>query len=413
MGVRVCERKDKRGWWMMVNYKGKRMKKCFGRNKKLAQDCASKLSARLKWAEVNGEPVVLSQPDQTMPTVKVYLEDWMNIYVKVHCKPSTYRSYKRAVDSRLVPTFGDRPLHLLKRDDVKRLIAKLSAAGKSKGTIKNCLVPLKAAYNVAIEDGLVTLNPASRLGRLLKGQGDSRQHIKPLTRKEVITLLAKAESQHSVLHPVLLCAVRAGLRMGELIGLQWGDVDFHGGFIEVRRAVVLGQETTPKSHKIRRVDMSPQLQETLERLKEVRELESMAQGKNLELLVFLSPEGNRWDDRNLRRSWYRCLDRTGIRQVRFHDLRHTYVSLMIEQGAHPKYIQEQVGHSSIQVTMDTYGHLFPSQSRGWVAKLDDEGKEGKSAPQAHPEEVATEQPSDKPLENLVAVPRIERGTRGL
>jgi len=154
--------------------------------------------------------------------VKTYLEDWLNVYAKAHCKPSTYRSYKRAVESHLIPTFGNRPLHLLKREDVKRLIAKLSEAGKAKGTIKNCLVPLKAVYNVAIEDGLVTFNPASRLRRLLKGLGDSRQHIKPLSRKEVVTLLSKAESHIPALYPVLLCAVRAGLRMGELIGLQWG-----------------------------------------------------------------------------------------------------------------------------------------------------------------------------------------------
>jgi integrase len=201
--------------------------------------------------------------------------------------------------------------------------------------------------------------------------------------------------------------------MGELIGLQWGDVDFHGDFIEVRRAVVLGQETTTKSHKIRRVEMSPQLQAVLKRLKEIRELESMAQGENLEPWVFLSPGGKLWDERNLRRGWYRCLEKAEIRKVRFHDLRHSYVSLLIEQGAHPKYIQEQVGHSGIQVTMDTYGHLFPSQSRGWVEKLDDEGQEAKYAPHPHSVESGNEQPSDKPLENMVAVPRIERGTRGL
>ena len=79
--------------------------------------------------------------------------------------------------------------------------------------------------------------------------------------------------------------------MGELIGLQWGDVDFHGGFVEVRRAVVMGQETTTKSHKIRRVEMSPQLQTVLKRIKEVRALESMAHGKNMEPWVFLSPKG--------------------------------------------------------------------------------------------------------------------------
>ena len=158
--------------------------------------------------------------------------------------------------------------------------------------------------------------------------------------------------------------------MGELIGLQWGDIDFHGGFIEVRRAVVMGRETTTKSHKIRRVDMSRQLMEELKRRKEIRQLEAM-NGKELLPWVFLSPGGVRLDERNLRRAWYRCLEQGGIRTVRFHDLRHTFVSLLIQKGAHPKYIQEQAGHSSIQVIMDTYGHLFPNPNREWVNKLDE------------------------------------------
>ena len=306
-----------------------------------------------------------------MPMVKAYLEDWLETYAKGNCKPSTYQGYKRAVDKHLVPAFGATPLHFLKREDVKRLIARLSKDGSSKGTIKNCLVPLKAAYNVAIEDGLVTFNPASRLGRLLKAPGDKRQHIQPLTSEEVTLLLKHAKGKYPALYPMLLCAVRTGLRLGELIGLQWGDIDFHGEFMEVRRAVVMGKETTTKSHKIRRVDMSRQLQDELKRLKEVRQLEAMNEGREPAPWVFLSPEGLRWEERNLRRGWYRCLEQAGVRKVRFHDLRHTFVSLLIKQGAHPKYIQEQAGHSSIQVTMDTYGHLFPSQNREWVNKLDE------------------------------------------
>jgi hypothetical protein len=148
-----------------------------------------------------------------------------------------------------------------------------------------------------------------------------------------------------------------------------GDIDFHGGFIEVRRAVVMGRETTTKSHKIRRVDMSRQLMAELKRRNEIRQLEAM-NGKELLPWVFLSPGGIRLDERNLRRSWYRCLEEAEI-TVRFHDLRHTFVSLLIQKGVHPKYIQEQAGHSSIQVTMDTYGHLFPNLNREWVNKLDD------------------------------------------
>ncbi len=205
--------------------------------------------------------------------------------------------------------------------------------------------------------------------------------------------------------------------MGELIGLQWSDLDLRRGFMEVRRGVVLREVTSTKSKKIRRVDLSPQLLGTLARLKEIRDLESMSQARIPEPWVYLSPEGQRWDDRNLRRAFYRCLEKAGIREVRFHDLRHTYASLMAEAGAPPKYVQEQLGHSSIQVTMDIYLHLFPGGNREWVARLDQakvgEAREANSATQAQPIGMASEQPSDKLRENMVAVPRIELGTRGL
>jgi integrase len=397
MAVRVGRRNDKPGWWVFINHGGKRTKKCFGEGKQgknAANLFAEKLSARLKWAEASGEPIVLSQQDNKMPTVGAYLVDWLKVYAQPHCKASTFRGYKRSVEKHLVPNFGHLSLNALKRDDIKRFIAQQvehavieperPTRKKARWTIQGYLVPLKAAYNQAMEDGLVTFNPAARLGRLLRGHQDRRAHIEPLTREEVRALLQTAAEHYAVLYPVLLCAVRAGLRLGELIGLQWGDIDFHGRFIEVRHSVVLGQETTTKSHKIRRVEMSQQLHDTLKRMKDIRQLDAMSQGKPMEPYVFVSPEGLRWDERNLRRGWYRCLEKAEIRSVRFHDLRHTFISLLIEQGAHPKYIQEQAGHSSIQVTMDTYGHLFPNRDRGWTDKLDDGPREVDLAPSAHP-----------------------------
>jgi len=184
------------------------------------------------------------------------------------------------------------------------------------------------------------------------------------------------------------------MRQGELIGLQWGDIDFLGGFIEVRRGVVLREVTTTKSHQIRRVDMSVQLQATLLKIKEVRQIEAMGKGREVIPWVFLSPEGKRWDNRNLRRVWSRCLDASGIRQVRFHDLRHAFASALAQQGAPPKYVQSQLGHSSIQVTMDVYSHLFETRDRGWVNRLDEPQEmvsvEGESATQAQPEEYRAE-----------------------
>lgn len=391
MGVKLRERPGK-GWYVFTDWQGQRKAKCFGKNKRLAQAFADKLTARLKWAEQTGEPLALSQPDQSMPTVKTYLGDWLATYAKVHCKPSTYRGYKRAIEQHLIPAFGERPLHLLKRDEIKRLIARQIEAKKARGTIQNYLVPLKAAYNQAKEDGLVMLNPAERLGKLLQRSQDRREEMQPLTAQEVKTLLSMAESQYPALYPVLLCAVRTGLRQGELIGLQWGDVDNRGQFLDVRRGVVLGEVTTTKSKKMRRVDLSPQVLSALQGLKEIRQLEAMSMGKEMSPWVFLSPEGVRWDERNLRRGFYRCLDKAGIRQVRFHDLRHTYASLMAENGAPPKYVQKQLGHSSFQVTMDIYSHLFPDGNREWVLKLDSPNqtgsKDGKSATQPQPELIA-------------------------
>jgi integrase len=129
--------------------------------------------------------------------------------------------------------------------------------------------------------------------------------------------------------------------------------------------------------------------------------------------LVMAPPPPQLDDRNLRRAWYRCLEKAEIRTVRFHDLRHTFVSLLIQQGAHPKYIQEQAGHSSIQVTMDTYGHLFPNRDKGWADKLDDQPGESVLAPLEHPAMGVSEERSPKLLRNLVAVTRIERVTRGL
>jgi integrase len=140
------------------------------------------------------------------------------------------------------------------------------------------------------------------------------------------------------------------------------------------------------------VDLSPQLLTVLQRQKEIRQLQAMDTAVEMLPFVFLSPEGGQLEERNIRRAWYRCLDRAGVREVRFHDLRHTFASQLIDQGAHPKYIQEQMGHSGIQVTMDIYGHLLPNGNRGWVAKLDDMAKmprtAAETATQAQPEGAA-------------------------
>jgi len=281
---------------------------------------------------------------------------------------------------------------------VKRLIATWWSNGLKKQTIHNILTPLKEAYQHAMDEGLLTMNPVARTGRLTRSKDDPRTTITPLTTDEVRIMLDVAFQQApDTLYPVLLCAVRTGMREGELIGVQWGDVDLHGGFLEIKRAVVRGKDTSTKTHKIRRVEMTPQLQAVLTRLKEIRTVEAMAAARTLTEYerVFLSQTGEQWADQTLRPAFNRCLNAAGVRHIGLHVLRHTYASLLIQQGAPAKYIQEQLGHGSIGMTLNTYSHLFPGDHRHYVNKLDDpqDNRASESGPML--ESATSTQPDDE------------------
>ena len=110
-------------------------------------------------------------------------------------------------------------------------------AGKSRSLIRSVIAPVRQTFNRLIEDAVVTLNPASRIGRYLKDKADPRSRPEPLGPDEEVIFLGTAFSYVPRHYPMFLCAVRSGVRLGELLGLQWGDLDFHERFIEVRRSL--------------------------------------------------------------------------------------------------------------------------------------------------------------------------------
>jgi integrase len=159
--------------------------------------------------------------------------------------------------------------------------------------------------------------------------------------------------------------------MGELFGLQWGDLDFNSRFVEVRRNITRGRVETPKSGQLRRVDMSQQLAGVLKELLRKRKEEYLRKGESLPEWVFINSDGTPLEQNNFRnRIYVGLLANAGLRQVRFHDLRHTFASLLLQQGETPTYVKEQMGHHSIQVTVDIYGHLIPGSNKQAVDRLD-------------------------------------------
>jgi integrase len=229
----------------------------------------------------------------------------------------------------------------IRRRDCRDLIGQCRVKGLRVATVKGILRALSTVLSQAVEDELLMANPALRTGKYLRQGDEAKREIEPLARPEITHLLAVTKEHLPRWHPLLLCALRTGLRQGELLALRWADVDFAGRFIAVSQNLVRGA-TTPKNHQRRRVDMSGQLAEVLaaERLRQ-RQLKT---GKDRPEAVFPSADGTMLDEANVRHMFYRILDKAELRRIRFHDLRHTFATLPILQGESLAYVRDQMGH---------------------------------------------------------------------
>jgi integrase len=236
--------------------------------------------------------------------------------------------------------------------------------------------------SAALEDGLIEHNPDQGLGRFVKSEKAARESssLKP---KEVERLLQAAADWLSLRdYALILTAIRAGLREGELAGLKWGDIQFGESDDDPDRYMLVQRNydrrwsrtmLTPKSRKARRVDMSRELRRVLLQLRDERLVTAFAEGKPdiSEELVFPSDAGTPIEMNNFTARVFKpVLTKAGLRKIRFHDLRHTFGSLLIQTGASLAYVRDQMGHSSIQVTVDIYGHLIPSANISFVDRLD-------------------------------------------
>lgn len=202
--------------------------------------------------------------------------------------------------------------------------------------------------------------------------GEQQRKASFLTREELGLLLRTCQEHFPTSYPFVSLLARTGLRLGEAVGLQWGDIDFNGRFIEVQRTRSNWRITTPKSGKGRQVDMSKQLTETLKALLLERKKETLRRGwGEVPEWVFVSEEGTLLHESNFRhRVWGKLLAKAGLRHIRIHDLRHTFASLLIQNSESLAYVKEQLGHHSINITVDTYGHLVPGGNKAAVDKLD-------------------------------------------
>lgn len=274
-----------------------------------------------------------------------FSEIWLKTYAEVSVKASTHASYKDIVDRLLNPAFGSYYMTDIMTGHLQGYVSDRVKTVSAK-TACNEIVVVKEMFKHAIRWGYVKINPAEHLERPRLTKTD----IEVLIPDEVERLLDTAGSQYRI---AFLTDFLTGMRAGELWGLQWGDIDWNSKQIHVRRTLWKGQFQTPKSKSsIRKLDIPDMLVQELKRWK-------LACPVNEYEVVFPSPEGKlSLHDNVVKRYFNQAARKAGLRQVSFHSLRHSNASMRIQAGQNIKYIQSQMGHASINITLDIYGHLF-------------------------------------------------------
>jgi integrase len=169
------------------------------------------------------------------------------------------------------------------------------------------------------------------------------------------------------------------MRRSELLALRWKDIDFMLGQVYVNRSLHHLRDgsivfQSPKTAKGRRtVALPPSAVIVLREHREKQKLERAMLGIPLtdEDIVFSHPDGNPWLPNTVTHAWIKLVRRTGLKEIRLHDARHSHASLLLKQGTHPKIVQERLGHSGIAITLDTYSHVTPGLQQAAAARFDE------------------------------------------
>jgi integrase len=364
MGVTIRQKPPRSGiWWVFINHKGKRKSKKVGRDKKTADRVAEEIEKKIAERDFKLEN----------STFKDYADEWLGVTIPATCKYSTQVNYRSLMNGYILPAFKSVPVTDINRKQIKKFLMEKHSGGLASSTVGHMKSAIAGVLNLAVDDEVIPANPAHRLGKLFQSSKPKKE-ISPLDRKEISILLEAVKKLFPADYPLVLTMARTGMRFGEARGLKWGDIDFKGRFIMVRRGISRGRLETPKSGKSRRVDMSMQLAETLEKLKLDRKAETLLKGwKEIPEWVFISKVGSPVDEGHWRRRVFSvALEKAKLRKIRIHDLRHSFASLLIQAGESLAYIRDQLGHHSIKVTVDIYGHLVPGGNKAAVDRLDDE-----------------------------------------
>jgi integrase len=351
MAVIVREKKKGSGeWWVFINHNKKRKSKKIG-SKKAANSVAKEIEERL----ASGDLGILKEE---APTIRKYGEKWLD---SAHhdWADGTRDNYGSAFKRHIEPTLGNKRLDEVGRKEVKAFIGTLKRKDLSKGRIELIVQALRNIFNEAIDDQLLTANPCDRVGKYNKGR--RKGEISPLTADEVTAMLENAHKALSfTMYTLFMLSVMSGLRIGEILALEWNDFDFDERTVDVTKNwdYIRHKMGPPKNNKPRKVDLPPVVVETLRELRTNQRVVTLKE-------IFVDDMGKRLEHKPV----YRALHKIAPRKIRIHDLRHTYATLRVAKGDNIVDVSNQLGHHSVGFTLDRYAKWLPGEHKNQVDEL--------------------------------------------
>lgn len=327
-------------------------------------ECVEKLE-RLK--EECGRTAEKLKPD--MPFGE-WIDFWYQYFSSPKLRPTTQATYENRIYGHIIPSVGKIPLSKLTQNDLQQFYAKLKRTGRkkdveTKGTgvsdrmVRSCHALCRSSLEKAVEEGLITRNPSIGCKLPPKKNGE----MKVLTQNEIVRLLNQAYDEGY--YEMFLLELTTGMRRGEILGLKWRDLNLETGELNIKRQLTTKGISVPKTKSsIRTILLPPDMLELLREMKKTAKYD----------WIFPSPvkEGEPRNPTAITKRFRLMLERAHCKHVRFHDLRHTFATMALENGMDVKTLSAMIGHVSSETTLNIYSHVTDTMRAQAAVKIDRE-----------------------------------------
>ena len=306
-------------------------------------------------------------------TVAEFLEQWLKD-CRSRLSPRGFERYSGIVTGHLIPDLGSIALTQLRPEHIQKHETAMQESGLSARTARYHHSVIHSALKTAVEWGLLARNPADAV----KPPKIRRVDMQTWDEGEMRRFLEAAKG--STYYELFFLALYTGMRRSELLALRWQDIDLDLGQVSVSRTLHHLKDgryvyTEPKSAKSRRtIALSPSAILLLKDYRQHQALKRAELGgvqKDADLVFCHLLDGSPLRPNSITRAWQTAARGAGVKVIRLHDARHTHASIMLKQGIHPKIVQERLGHSTIQMTLDTYSHVAPGLQAAAAARFDE------------------------------------------